>query len=229
MEKGLQSDGVSQIMESLAGKTGHNVVAEILQIPLDSQSIEDCGLKNCGIDERTLITAGQYTRDIVMFNMRRLAKQFVGGINPVTKMQTRTVPVRAYGAFRHGFAIGFPLHDPRMSIIGNDADQFRDESHYIDYMEKSQKSGEILSLGDPTDATGNREVIRIPAPIYTEHLKQFVQIVYLTRRWISEFSNYAVSQYGAKDGKYPYLVNFSGILASADRSFLQKRLDELNS
>jgi hypothetical protein len=205
-------DGVTQIMGSLLGKNGPENVAQILHIPLCEESIELGGLKDCGIEPDVLIALGRRTLAAVMENLRLLSADIIS-IDPTTNNHLKTTPVEAYGAFRHGFKVAFPIHEPRMFINSNDAELFRDEDEFLAYKRKTQTTGELLYHG-AKDASGKHEVVRISGPASTANLKQFVQMSYRVRVWITEFSQYASSLYGSVDGRYPYLVNFSDALGS---------------
>lgn len=220
-----KSEGVSHAMGSLLGKRGPEIVARILNIPVDNETIESSGLAGCGIDADDIITLGKETQAEVLKQLRGLANDLIE-IDPISGNQIKTVPVQAYAAFRHGFKVAFPLHEPRLFINSSDAEQFETEEQFLEHRRKMHTVGELLYLGERL-LDGKREVVRISGPTFTSNLKQFVQLTWRTGIWLTELTQYAASLYGSVDGRFPYLINATDALGPERASLLRKRLDAL--
>lgn len=227
-EPDLRGPNVMATMDSLAGKDASRSITDALGIPMNLEDVARVGLDGCGIDPTLLVRAGRHTRDIVVTEFRRLASAFIGERDVVTGRPLKSVPAKAYGAFRHGFAAGYPLHSPKGAIIHDDPQRFATETAFMQFYAQAQSMAEILYL-DEKKADGTRAVEHVMPPVYTSQLKPFVQITYWATKWTYEIAKYAQSLFGSVGLQFPYLVNSAEILGDVGRASLQKRLDDLEA
>jgi hypothetical protein len=125
-----------------------------------------------------------YSLDILLMHFQRLASAFIEQKQPGTGRPILSVPARAYGAFRHGFAAGFPLHSPKGAILHDDVGRFPSEEAFLAYQQRVHLMAEILYLGD-LETDGSRRVERVSPIVYSSQLKPLVQITYLAAKWQS--------------------------------------------
>jgi hypothetical protein len=225
-ETDLQGASVFQVLDNLLGRNGARTVSETLSIPLSLSDVEAYGLANCGVSPESLIAAGKFSRDVTLRNLQLLALAFIDERDPSSGRAIKSVPAKAYGAFRHGFAAGFPLHSPSSILICDAHDTFASEEAFVEYYHRAHFMAQIMYL-DERQPDGTRPIQSVIPPVYTKQLKPFVRIIYLASKLSYEVAKYARSFFGSVDLRFPYLVNSVYVLGKDRRAILQRRLDEL--
>lgn len=224
-ESDLHGPNVTSVMNQILGRHGPDMIATALGIPLRAEDLAATGLDDCGIEAQKLIDSGRRSRDILVERFRELALFVIQG-RTTAGGAVKSVPAKAYGAFRHGFAAGFPLHLPNGVIMHGNPERFKDERDFLEYESQVNYKAEIMYLGDP-DAAGNRKIETVRPVVYSNELKAFVRATYWASWWTLEMAKYARSLFGSVDARFPYLINSVQILGERARKTLQSRLDEL--
>ena len=224
-EPDLQASNVTSVMSQILGRHGPKMISDAFSIPLCADDLAGVGLADTGTESQKLIDIGRRSRDIVVERFRDLARIVVEGRTrdggPI-----KSVPAKAYGAFRHGFAAGFPVHLPNGVVFHGNPDRFANEEDFLEYHRLANFKAEILYLGD-RDANGVRQVESVRPVIRAQELKVFVRITYWASFWTYELAKYARSLFGSVDLRFPYLINARQALDEKDRGLLQARLDDL--
>lgn len=224
-ESDIRGPNVTNVMNQILGRNGPSAVAAAMGIPVSAKDLTLAGLDSCGIDSHILIDIGRSTRELVIERFRDLARFVIQG-RTTTGGAIKSVPVKAYGAFRHGFAAAFPLHLPNGVIMHGPPDRFRDEIDFLDYESRVNYKAEIMYLGDP-DSFGNRTIETVRPIIYSDELTAFIRVTYWASWWTMEMAKYIRSFFGSVDLRFPYLINAIETLGPDLRKTLQTRLDEL--
>ena len=209
-----------QTLDELSGQGSHKIVADTFQIPLGPRTITACGLEGCGIEERLLVRAGQYTAAFLVREFRRLASLMIQK-EAGTGRPLRTAAAQAYGAFRHGFAISIPMLIPRSVATSVETSLFASDDDFEQHITAANTLGEFAYMNEQ----GNIDYIS--PPLKPAEIRPYVRIVWRCGMRIREFAKYAESLYGSVDGRFPYLINSSQILGPERRLLLQQRLDQL--
>jgi len=227
-EGDVQGASVKQMMDSILGKRfERTTLIETLMIPVNPEMIRKSGLADCGVDPALLVLAGRRTYRTLLSEFRIIASALIAGRNEVDGAPIVTPGLRAYGAFRHGSALGIPGHSPVPTVLGVAPGRFKSELEFLEYYGKQQSMGEILYLGDKRGADGRRIVERVSPPVDSRDVKPFVRMLYRANKWTRELANYGVSLYGSRNGQYPYLLNSIEVLGPDGRTRLQARLEDM--
>ena len=224
-ENDLHASSVTNVMSQILGRHGPKMISDALSIPLCADDLPAVGLADCGIASQKLIDIGRSTRDIVVERFRDLARMVIEG-RTQDGGPIKSAPAKAYGAFRHGFAAGFPVHLPNGVVFHGTPERFADEQDFLEYHRLANFKAEILYLGE-IDANGDRPIESVRPVIRASELKVFVRIAYWASFWTYELAKYARSIFGSVDMRFPYLINARQALDTGERTLLQKRLDEL--
>lgn|GEM_PF-5145979 len=224
-ESDLQASNVTTVMSQILGRHGPKMISDALSIPLCADALAGVGLADTGIESQRLIDIGRSTRDIVVERFRGLARIVVEG-RTQDGGPLKSVPAKTYGAFRHGFAAGFPVHLPNGVVFHGNPDRFVNEADFLEYHRLANFKAEILYLGE-RGANGDRPIESVRPIIRPEELKVFVRITYWASFWTYEMAKYARSLFGSVDVRFPYLINARQALNETDRALLQARLDQL--
>lgn len=224
-EPDLHGANVTTVMNQILGRHGPEMIANTFGIPIRAVDLEPMGLGDCGIEPQKLIDTGRRTRDILVGRLRNLA-QFVIQGRSANGGAIKSIPAKAYGAFRHGFAAGFPVHLPNGVIVHGSPERFKDEREFLEYESQVNYKAEIMYLGD-LDDQGNRPIENVRPIMRSSELKAFVRITYWASFWTYEVAKYARSLFGSVDMRFPYLINVIETLGPDGRRILQERLDAL--
>ena len=224
-ETDLHGPNVTGVMNQILGRHGPEMIAQAFGIPLRAEELASAGLDDCGIETQELIKCGRRSRDILVERLRDLA-QFVIQGRTVDGGAIKSVPAKAYGAFRHGFAAGFPVHLPNGVILHGSPERFEDERDFLEYESQVNYKAEIMYLGD-LDAEGKRAIENVRPIMRSSELKPFIRITYWASFWTYELAKYARSFFGSVDMRFPYLINAIETLGPERRRILQERLDVL--
>jgi hypothetical protein len=218
-ESGLESTNIMSTLSELSGKHAHARIAETFKLPLNAKTMDECGLKDCGIANSELIKAGKLTRDVMSRAFADLASLVI--MRDANGRTVRTAAAHAYGAFRHGFAVSIPVLTPGPFATAIDTARFRSDDEFEAYVKATMSLGEFAHLDD------SGKVHHISPPFGADELRPWARTIIRCSFWIREFAKYAQSLYGSVDGRFPYLINSSLVLGAEQRAVLQRRLDEL--
>jgi hypothetical protein len=219
-ESHLRSASVLQTLDELGGNNAHATIARVFNLPLSTALFEKCGLANCGIDDPMLIECARFTRSFMVERFKALARTMLVK-EPGTGRPIKTAAARVYGAYKHGFAVAIPYLEPGNTVVGYDAEVFRNDDDFEAYVRASDTLGSLVYLDDDDSIT------TMAAPVNEEDLKPLLRVVYRCTFWLQQFTSYALSLYGSVDGRFPYLINSVTILGTERRAILQQRLEEL--
>ena len=224
-ERDVRGPNVTSVMSQILGCHGPDLIANALGIPVALEDLEGLGLSDCGIGPQKLVDIGRRSRELVHERFRELAHFVIEG-RTAAGGTIKSVPVKAYGAFRHGFATAFPLHLPNGVIMHGKPEHFSDELDFLEYENQAYAKAEIMFLGDP-DTSGLRKVETVRPIVYSRELKPFLRAIYRTAFWTFEMAKCARSLFGSRDMRFPYLINASSILSQGEQRTLQGRIDAL--